>query len=123
MAKRPIILFGKPNKADRSKRPGGPSSFQKPSHLRQTARLAPIMNALQSAVATMKTSPMGIEAEKTLVFDVIGGDMDSFYTAVKNLGDDVEWIFDMPEEFAVSDDFYATKKIRTKSMFAMIVKK
>lgn len=114
MAKRPIILFGKPNKADRSKRHGGPSSFQKPSHLRQTARLAPIMNALQSAVATMKTSPMGIEAEKTLVFDVIGGDMDSFYTAVKNLGDDAEWIFDMPEEFAVSDDFYATKKNTNK---------
>lgn len=109
MAERPIILFGQPNKANKSKRGGGPPSFQKPTHSRQTIRLAPIMNALQSTVATMKTSPMGIEAEKTLVFDVVGN-VESFYTAVKSLGDDAEWIFDMPEEFAVSDDFYVTKE-------------
>lgn len=109
MAERPIILFGQPHKADRTKRNGGSPSFQKPTHSHQATRLAPIMNALQSTVATMKTTPMGIEAEKTLVFDVVGG-VDSFYTAVKNLGSDAEWIFDKPEEFATSDDFYATKK-------------
>jgi hypothetical protein len=109
MAERPIILFGKPNKADKSNRGGGATPFQKPPHSRQAERLVPKMNALQSAVATMKATPMGIEAEKTLVFDVVGG-VDSFYTAIKNLGDDAEWIFDMPEEFAVSDDFYVTKE-------------
>jgi hypothetical protein len=111
MVERPIILFGKSQKAERSKRRGGPERFQAPSHSRQVERLAPKMNALQSAVAVLKQSPMGIESEKTLVFDVVGS-ADSFYTAVKNLGGDVEWIFDMPEDFAVSDDFYAVKENR-----------
>ena len=109
MAKRPLILFGQPNKAEKSKRPGGPSGIQRPSHSRQAERLAPKMTALQNAVATLKQSPMGIEAEKTLVFDVVGS-ADTFYTAVKNLGSDVEWIFDMPETFDVSDDFYVLKE-------------
>lgn len=109
MAQRPIILFGQPKKADRSRRGGGSPTFQRPTHSRQTERLTPIMSALQNTVATLKTSPMGIEAEKTLVFDVVGS-ADSFYTAVKNLGNDAEWIFDMPEEFAASEDFYVIKE-------------
>jgi len=83
--------------------------FQRPAHSRQAERLAPKMTALQNAVATLKQSPMGIEAEKTLVFDVVGG-ADSFYTAVKKLGDDAEWIFDTPEEFGVSEDFFVLKE-------------
>lgn len=108
MAERPLILFGQPSKAEKSKRPGGPPNIQRPSRSRQAERLAPKMTALQSAVATLKQSPLGIEAEKTLVFDVVGG-ADTFYTAVKNLGSDVEWIFDMTEKFEVSDDFYVLK--------------
>jgi hypothetical protein len=64
-AERPIILFGKSQKAGRSKRRGGPERFQAPSHSRQVERLAPKMNALQSAVAVLKQSPMGIESENT----------------------------------------------------------
>jgi hypothetical protein len=109
MAERPIILFGQPQKADKSKRGGGAPVFQRPSHSHQAERLAPKMTALQNAVATIKQSPMGIEAEKTLVFDVIG-EADRFYTAVKNLGEDAEWIFDMPQDFDTSEDFYFTKK-------------
>lgn len=109
MAERPIILFGQPNKAEKAKRGGGAPVFQRPSHSRQAERLTPKMTALQNAVATIKQSPMGIEAEKTLVFDVVGG-AESFYTAVKNLGGDTEWIFDMPQDFDTSDDFYFTKK-------------
>lgn len=109
MAERPIILFGQPNKAEKVKRHGGAPAFQRPSHARQSVRLAPKMAALQNAVATITQSPMGIEAEKTLVFDVVG-DAESFYTAVKKLGSDAEWIFDMPQDFGASDDFYATKK-------------
>jgi hypothetical protein len=109
MAERPIILFGEPQKAEKSKRGGGAPIFQRPSHSRQAERLAPKMAALQNAVATIKQSPMGIEAEKTLVFDVIG-EADRFYTAVKNLGEDAEWIFDMPQDFLTSEDFYITKK-------------
>lgn len=109
MAERPILLFAQPNTAEKSRRGGGAPVFQRPSHSRQSERLAPKMTALQSTVATIKQSPMGIEAEKTLVFDVVG-DAESFYTAVKNLGSDAEWIFDMPQDFDASDDFYITKK-------------
>ncbi len=109
MAERPLILFGQPNKAKKSNRNGGPPTIQRPSHLRQAERLAPQMNALQSAVAILKQSPMGIEAEKTIVFEVVGS-ADTFYTAIKNLGSDAEWIFDMPEELDISDDFYVLKQ-------------
>ncbi len=109
MAERPLILFGQPNKAEKSKRGGGAPIIQRPSHSRQAERLAPKFTALQNAVATLIQSPMGIEAEKTLVFDVVGS-ADTFYTAVKNLGSGAEWIFDMPENFDVSDDFYVLKE-------------
>jgi len=112
MAERPIILFREPQIAERSNRGGGGApTFKGPSHARQAERLVPKMTALQNAVVTIKQSPMGIEAEKTLVFDVIG-DAESFYTAVRNLGSDVEWIFDMPQDFDTSDDFYITKKVK-----------
>jgi len=109
MAERPIILFGQSNKAEKSKRGGGSPHFQRPSHSRQAERLIPQMQALQSATATLKQLSMGIEAEKTLVFDVVGN-ADSFYTAVTHLGDDTEWIFDRPEEFESSDDFFVVKE-------------
>jgi hypothetical protein len=53
------------------------------------------MSALQNAVAVLKLSPMDIESEKTLVFDVVNFD-NSFFTAVKNLDGNLEWIFDAP---------------------------
>lgn len=108
-AARPIILFGQPRTAERAKRGGGAERIQAPSHSRQAERLAPKLDALQNAIATLQESSMDIESEKTLVF-YVAGSTDSFYTAVKNLGSDAEWIFDMPEEFAVSDDFYALKE-------------
>lgn len=116
MAERPIILFGQPQKAEKSNRSGGPQHFQRPSHSRQAERLAPKMTALQNAVAIIKQSPMGIEAEKTLVFDVIG-EADKFYIAVKHLGQDAEWIFDMPQDFDTSEDFYITKKGKEPDTF------
>lgn len=122
MAERPIILFGQPNIAEKSNRGGGAPAFQRPSHSRQTARIAPKMTALQNAVATLKQSSMGIEAEKTLVFDVIGG-AESFYSAVKKLGDDTEWIFDMSQDFDTSDDFYFTKKEKDTEVIVRDVNK
>jgi hypothetical protein len=105
MPERPIILFGQPNTAEKAKRSGGASTFQRPSHNRQVQRLAPKMTALQNAVAILTSTPAGVEAEKTLVFDV-AGDVTSFYTAIKKFGNDVEWIFDIPDDFEADDDFY-----------------
>lgn len=113
MSERPLILFGKPNTADRSNKGGGAPIINPPSHSRQVSRLVPKLEALQKAIDDNKIlfqqSPTGIEPEKTLVFDV-SGDITSFYTAVKNLGDDAEWIFDSSEDIDVSDDFFVCKK-------------
>ncbi|MFZ3132640.1 MAG: S8 family peptidase [Desulfosporosinus sp.] len=113
MPERPLILFGKPNPADRSNKGGGAPIINPPSHSRQVSRLAPKLEVLQKAIDDNKIlfqqSPTGIEPEKTLVFDV-SGDITSFYTAVKNLGDDAEWIFDSSEDIDVSDDFFVCKK-------------
>jgi hypothetical protein len=48
MAERPILLFGLPTLALKSKRGGGASHIQYPSHTRQTKRLAPKIVELQS---------------------------------------------------------------------------
>jgi len=109
---RPIILFGKPNTADRNTKGGGSSKIGFPSHSRQASRLEPKLEALQKVIDNNKIllqqSPTGIEPEKTLVFEV-SGELKSFYTAIKNLGDDVEWIFDTSEYMLVTDDFYVCK--------------
>lgn len=110
---RPIILFGKPNPAEKSDRNGRGPSINFPGHSRQVSRLEPKLNELQKVIdenkLLLKQSPTGIEPEKTLVFEV-SEDLKSFYTAIKNLGGDVEWIFDTSGMTDVSDDFYVLKK-------------
>lgn len=108
MPERPLILFGQPNISSKAKRGGGASPYQRPQHNRQAERLAPRMAALQNAISTLTQTPAGIEAEKTLVFEV-AGDVESFYTAIKKFGDDTEWIFDIPDSFEADADFYALK--------------
>ena len=105
MPERPIILFGQPNTSAKAKRYGGPTLIQRPSHGRQVERLTPKMTALQNAIARITQTPAGLEAEKTLVFDV-ARDVTSFYNAIKKFGDDAEWIFDIPEDFETDGDFY-----------------
>jgi len=108
MAERPILLFGQPRKSDKTKPFGGGSKLNLPSHARQVQRLGPVMSALQTAVARLSDSPSGLESEKTLVFKV-KEDVESFFTAVKHFGTDMEWILDVQEEIETDDDFYALK--------------
>lgn len=109
---RPIILFGKPQFAGRNTKGGGSPKISFPSHSKQVSRLQPKLEELQKVIddnkVLLQQSPTGIEPEKTLVFEVTG-ELKSFYTAVKNLGSDVEWIFDTSEYMLVSDDFYVCK--------------
>ncbi|AOH43638.1 hypothetical protein BEQ56_09230 [Anaerolineaceae bacterium oral taxon 439] len=114
MPKRPIILFGQPNMASRAKRHGGPDKIQYPTHGRQIQRLAPKMTNLQNAVLKLTQTSAAIEVEKTLVFDVIG-DVESFYTAIKNFGDNIEWIFDVSDEFETDEDFFTLKSDGTRA--------
>ena len=117
---RPIILFGNPQTADRDLKPSGFQKVSYPSHEKQVTRLQPKLEALQKVIndnkLLLQQSPTGIEPEKTLVFEV-SGELSSFYTAVKNLGSDAEWIFDSSEYMLVSDDFYVHKTDnRTKTI-------
>lgn len=109
MVERPIILFGTPTTSQKSNRGGGSAKIQRPTHSRQLERLEPKMESLQNALITLQQSSAGIEAERTLVFEVAGSS-DDFYTAVKSWGDNAEWIFDVPEEIFASDDFYEYKE-------------
>lgn len=113
MPERPIILFGQPELAAKSKRGGGPSNISKPSHFRQARRLTPKLAELKRVIDQNKmlfqSSPTGVEPEKTLVF-VVKGELSSFYTAVRNLNKDdsiVEPIFDTSDyETPITEDFY-----------------
>jgi len=82
MPERPIILFGRPGEATKGKRNGGPSYVSRPSHSRQTSRLAPKLAELQKVIDQNKLliqhSATGVEPEKTLVFTV-KGELKSFY--------------------------------------------
>ncbi|MCL5059044.1 MAG: S8 family peptidase [Actinobacteria bacterium] len=113
---RPIILFGKPNPANKSDRNGRAPSVFFPTHSKQVTRLEPKLNELQKVIdenkLLLQQSPTGIEPEKTLVF-VVSEDLKSFYTAVKNLGGDVEWIFDTSGITDATDDFYVLKDDKT----------
>lgn len=113
---RPIILFGSPQTADRNIKGGGAPNISFPSHGKQVSRLQPKLEELQKVIdgnkLLIQQSPTGIEPEKTLVFQV-SEDLKSFYTAVKNLGADVEWIFDTFGVLDVSDDFYVLNEDKT----------
>jgi len=123
---RPIILFGRPQPADRNIKGGGAPKISFPPHAKQASRLQSKLEALQKVIddnkILLQQSPTGIEPEKTLVFEV-SSELSSFYTAVKNLGSDAEWIFDTSEYMLVSDDFYVCKtNRRTKAISRDVTK-
>lgn len=115
MPDRPLILFPSPERADREHKPPVFTKTSFPTYGRQFNRLQPSFNVLNSAFTQkslkMQQSPVGINPEFALVFEIIGS-ADNFYTAVKNI-DGLEWIFDKEaEDIEPDDDFY---KIDTKT--------
>lgn len=112
MAERPIILFPKPELADRDKRKTPIPKLNKPTFGKQYNRLQPTFKALKEAFEKKKVqiqnAPTGMNPEYALVFEVVGS-VDSFYTAVKNT-DGLEWLFDK-ESFDIEpdEDFYYEK--------------
>ena len=109
MQERPIILFPNPEKADRETKTPFFSRIQKPSFRRQYNRLQPTFSALQNAYEQknlkIQQSPIGINPDFALVFEIIGT-VSNFYTAVKNC-DGLEWMFDKDyDNFEPDNDFY-----------------
>lgn len=113
MPDRPLILFPSPERADREHKPSGFPKILKPSIERQFTRLQPSFNVLRTAfeqkTVKVQQSPIGINPDFALVFEIIGT-VDNFYTAVQHT-EGLEWIFDSESDpFAPDDDFYQVNK-------------
>lgn len=114
MPERPIILFPVPERADREAKNPFFSRAKKPDFLRQFDRLQPTFAVLQSAFeqknVKIQNSPVGINPDFALVFEIIGS-ADNFYTAVKHC-EGLEWMFDQEcDSFDPDDDFYEVDRI------------
>lgn len=118
MNERPIILFPSPEKADRETKTPFFSKTKKPTFGTQYDRLQPTFSVLQSAFEQKKlkiqNSPVGINPDFVLVFEIIGT-VASFYTAVKHC-DGLEWMFDKDSDgFDPDDDFYEVDETGNKT--------
>lgn len=113
MPDRPLILFPSPERADREHKPSVFARTVKPSFGRQFTRLQPSFNVLRTAfeqkAVKVQQSPVGINPDFALVFEIIGT-VDNFYTAVQHT-EGLEWIFDSDSDpFEPDDDFYQVDK-------------
>ena len=118
MAERPIILFPKPQLADRDKRKNPMPIMNKPTFRKQYNRLQPAFKVLKDAFekkrVQIQNAPVGMNPEYALVFEVVGS-VDNFYTAVKN-SEGLEWLFDKESfEIEPDEDFYFDKD-KTKNL-------
>lgn len=109
MPDRPLILFPTPERADRESKTSVVIRTNFPSVNRQFSRLQPTFNVLRTAfeqkAVAIQQSPVGINPDFALVFEIIGT-ADSFYTAVQHV-EGLEWIFDKESEpFTADEDFY-----------------
>lgn len=109
MPDRPLILFPTPERADRESKTSVVIRTNFPSVNRQFSRLQPTFNVLRTAfeqkAVAIQQSPVGINPDFALVFEIIGT-VDSFYTAVQHV-EGLEWIFDKESEpFTADEDFY-----------------
>ena len=109
MPDRPLILFPTPERADRESKSRVPVNTNCPPFDRQFNRLQPSFNVLRTAfeqkAVTIQQSPIGINPDFALVFEIIGT-VNSFYTAVQHV-EGLEWIFEKESEpFAADEDFY-----------------
>lgn len=80
-----------------------------PSIARQYNRLIPdfsvLKHAFQQKAVAIQNSPVGLNPEVALVFEVVGS-VENFYTAIKKV-EGMEWMFEAPtEEIEPDDDFY-----------------
>jgi hypothetical protein len=117
MPERPLVLFGKPEDAERNKKRLSISPPHLPSYARQKERLGPQLQALQGILdkgaLTLQDTADGIDPEYTLVLEAYG-DHKGFHSAVRNLQSsypEVELLFETDLEDVLPDeDFYYTTK-------------
>lgn len=109
MPERPLILFPSPEHAERIKRKMFAPPPAYPSTTRQYDRLNPYFSVLRQAfqqkTLSIQNSPVGLNPEFALVFEVVGS-VENFYTSVKKVIG-MEWMFEASTEDIEPDyDFY-----------------
>lgn len=109
MPERPLILFPTPEQAERIKRKMYTPPPAYPSIERQYDRLNPYFSVLRQAfqqkAIAIQNSPVGLNPEFALVFEVVGS-VENFYTAVKRV-EGMEWMFEaFTDEIEPDNDFY-----------------
>ena len=105
MPDRPLLLFPQPEVASRSKPRSFGGQVNLPSHDRQSARLTPMFNQLQSAFVEIQPTAAGVDPEQVLVIETIGG-VENFTNAVKRI-EGFEWMGELEEdEISPDEDFF-----------------
>jgi len=107
------MLFPFPERADREAKTPFFSRTKRPDYARQFSRLQPtfaiLLSAFEQKNLRIQNSPVGINPDFALVFEIIGS-ADNFYTAVKYC-EGLEWMFDQEcDSFDPDDDFYEVDK-------------
>lgn len=118
MPDRPLILFPSPEKSERAKKSPAFTKTNFPSVGRQFDRLQPTFNVLKAAFEkkeiTIQKSPVGMNPDFALVFEIIGT-VNRFYTSVQKV-EGLEWIFDKESEpIAADEEFYKIDKYGKKT--------
>ncbi|HVA49148.1 MAG TPA: S8 family peptidase [Pirellulales bacterium] len=112
MPELPLLIFPRPQTADRDKGRGGAPDIHRPSVGRQGERIGPKLDSLQQAfearAVEVRQSPSGIDPEQVLVIETVGS-VDDFAKAVAKI-DGLEWLGENEiDEIAPDDDFYDKK--------------
>lgn len=118
MAERPIILFPTPQLANIDKRKIPIPKVNKPSFETQYNRLQPAFKVLREAFEKKRiqfqNTPIGVNPEYALVFEVVDS-VDDFYKAVcKSEG--LEWLFDKESFDITPDENFYYDKDKSKSL-------
>lgn len=110
MPKRPLLLFPKPQQADRTKNQSHQHGrIHKPDITRQGQRLSPMFKELQTAFeirrVEIQQNATGIDPEQALVIETIGS-VEDFANAVKRI-QGFEWMGELEiDNIAPDQDFY-----------------
>ena len=113
MAERPLLIFPSPQNADRDTLTAGFPDTVQPKHDRQSERVGPILQTLQSSFnersVEVQQAMDGIDPEQVIVIETIGR-IEDFSTAVRKI-EGLEWLGDLDlEGIAPDEDFYDAKK-------------
>ena len=126
MADYPLLVFPAPNRAERTRRSGFPSSSRRPSPLAQGQRLTPRFNRLREAMAgkriALQDNSFGIQPEQVLVLETVGSIQD--FMNITRWIDGLEWLGefeqeDMEPQYGFEDESTPERRLRGQLFLMM----